>query len=371
MYQFQVRSELGRELVAEQQPKQQIHRTAVSGIRVGSKVPSLNSFRISSRRNRLAGLVLMAGCVVSILSGCGGLILNNRDANAIAESRSGGSALSSISCGTQSLTGAQTKACSVHLDATARKSIVVSLTSSNAALKVPTSVTVSAGATSAGFNAVSSSVTSALSVTIKGYAAGVTKTDVITLYPASTASGASLSKVSCGSQTLTGPTTTSCSVDLSAAASSATAVTLSSNNTALKVPSAVTVAAGAKTASFSATASAVSTTESATISAVSGGVTQTDVLQLEASGTQASTSHQVQLSWIAAPASSDPAVGYLIYRSGATSSSYQRLNSTIDVNTSYTDGTVQSGQSYEYVVKSVDASGIASPPSNATKVTIP
>jgi fibronectin type 3 domain-containing protein len=39
--------------------------------------------------------------------------------------------------------------------------------------------------------------------------------------------------------------------------------------------------------------------------------------------------------------------------------------------TQYTDNTIQSGTAYDYIVKSVDASGTESAPSNVTTVTIP
>jgi len=43
----------------------------------------------------------------------------------------------------------------------------------------------------------------------------------------------------------------------------------------------------------------------------------------------------------------------------------------VDTQTTYVDSTPQSGLSYDYVVKSADASGAESAPSNVTSVTIP
>jgi fibronectin type 3 domain-containing protein len=60
-----------------------------------------------------------------------------------------------------------------------------------------------------------------------------------------------------------------------------------------------------------------------------------------------------------------------IYRSAATSTAYQKLDSSLDTQTSYVDMTVQSGLSYTYIVKSVDLAGIESAPSNPLSVTIP
>ena len=59
-------------------------------------------------------------------------------------------------------------------------------------------------------------------------------------------------------------------------------MSLSSNATAVTVPSSVTVAAGATSASFSATVSAVSTAETATLTASSGGATKTYAISLGA-----------------------------------------------------------------------------------------
>jgi hypothetical protein len=309
---------------------------------------------------------------MTVLSGCGGLVLNS--ANAIADrsgSGSSGVTLSQISCGTQSLTGAQSKACSAYLTATATKSTVVTLKSSNPDLSVPATVTVPAGIRTGGFKIVASAVSKTVSATITATLGSATKTDVITLYPAQgSTSSAKVSKISCGTTTLTGPTTKACSVYLSGAASSATVVTLSSNNAALQVQAAVTVPAGSSTGGFGVTALAVTTTQSATLTATAGGASATDVLQLAGSGGQSTTPHHVNLTW-SPPSSKSPAVvGYNVYRAIA-GSSYARINSATDASTDYTDSSVQSGKTYDYEVTSVDAAGVESIPSNQTNVTIP
>jgi len=63
--------------------------------------------------------------------------------------------------------------------------------------------------------------------------------------------------------------------------------------------------------------------------------------------------------------------GYNIYRSTAGSSAYELLNSSTITETAYVDSSVLSGQIYDYIVESVDASGVASTPSNLASVTIP
>lgn len=93
--------------------------------------------------------------------------------------------------------------------------------------------------------------------------------------------------------------------------------------------------------------------------------------QISLSGSGVAVSHQVDLSWSAPTSSPDPVAGYNVYRAPAGTSSYQLLNSSVDAITTYLDTTVQNGLGYDYVVKSVDASGVESPPSNAITVNIP
>lgn len=83
------------------------------------------------------------------------------------------------------------------------------------------------------------------------------------------------------------------------------------------------------------------------------------------------TSHQVELNWNAPNPTADPVMGYNVYRSPSTSTSFVRLNRSTEPSTGYTDGTVQSGTTYKYIVKSVDAAGVESPASNATTIAIP
>ncbi len=280
--------------------------------------------------------------------------------------------LSKVSCGTQSLTGAQSKDCTVSLSAPATSATTVSLTSSNAALTVPASVVVAAGAETAGFNAVSSSVNQSVSVTITGTMSGVSATDAITLYPsAASAAASTVSKVACGTQTLTGPTTEACTVYVTVAPTSPTSVTLSSSNGVLTVPTSVTIAAGATSASFSAKAAAVTSTQTVTLTATANGASATDVIQVTGTSASQPTQHQVDLSWEVPNPTSDPVVGYHVYRAPSNSSSYTLLSSSVDTQTSYTDTSVQSGSTYAYMVKSVDSKGVESTPSNTTSVTVP
>jgi fibronectin type 3 domain-containing protein len=80
---------------------------------------------------------------------------------------------------------------------------------------------------------------------------------------------------------------------------------------------------------------------------------------------------QVNLSWDAPTSSPDPVAGYNVYRAPSGGTSYQQLNSSVVTQTAYIDLTVASGQTYDYIVESVDASGVTSGPSNMASVTLP
>jgi Abnormal spindle-like microcephaly-assoc'd, ASPM-SPD-2-Hydin len=68
------------------------------------------------------------------------------------------------------------------------------------------------------------------------------------------------------------------------------------------------------------------------------------------------TGYSVNLFWNSTPG----VVGYNVYRSTAPNGTYSRINSTVDANTAYTDGTVASGKTYYYAATSVNSSGLES-----------
>jgi fibronectin type 3 domain-containing protein len=89
------------------------------------------------------------------------------------------------------------------------------------------------------------------------------------------------------------------------------------------------------------------------------------------SGTGVSVSYEVDLSWDAPTSSPDPVAGYNVYRSPSGASSYQQLNSSVVTQTTYVDLTVSNGETYDYIVESVDGSGVTSVPSNTANVAVP
>jgi hypothetical protein len=282
--------------------------------------------------------------------------------------------LSKLSCASKTLTVPATTACSVYLSAAANSQTIVKLSSSISSLKAPVSVNVAAGATSAAFNVTASTLSTKQTALLTATVNGVSQMDSITLNPATTASptnGVTLSRLSCATQTLTGPTWTECSVYLSAPVTSQTVVMLSSNNKALQTPASVNVATGATSAAFKVTASALSSAQPVTLTATANGVSQTDVIQLEGGSTEPTTQHTVQLNWNAPAATADPVVGYHVYRASSGGSNFVLLSPSSDTQTNYDDTTVKSGDKYDYIVRSVDSDGAESAPSNKTTVTVP
>jgi hypothetical protein len=177
----------------------------------------------------------------------------------------------SVVGGTQSSTGTVTLS-----GAAPAGGAQIALSSSNtAAARVPSSVTVVAGATSATFTVSTSAVTTLTAVSISAAYGGVTRTASITVAPAppppATLSSLTLNPTSVigGTQSSTG------AVMLSGPAPAGGAtVMLSSSNGAARVPSSVTVVAGATSATFTVSSSAVTASITATMSAAYGGVTR-------------------------------------------------------------------------------------------------
>jgi fibronectin type 3 domain-containing protein len=81
-----------------------------------------------------------------------------------------------------------------------------------------------------------------------------------------------------------------------------------------------------------------------------------------------SIQHSVDLSWNAS--SSSNVVGYNVYRAGVSGGPYASVTSA-NPGTTFIDGSVQSGQTYYYVVTAVDTSGTESGYSNQVQAVIP
>jgi Cep192 domain 4/HYDIN/CFA65/VesB-like, Ig-like domain/Abnormal spindle-like microcephaly-assoc'd, ASPM-SPD-2-Hydin len=80
--------------------------------------------------------------------------------------------------------------------------------------------------------------------------------------------------------------------------------------------------------------------------------------------------HEADLTWSPPTTSTDPLVGYNVYRS-SSGGAPQVLNTTLVSRTSFADTAVVSGATYAYFVRSVDAEGQESGDSNQISLTIP
>ena len=278
--------------------------------------------------------------------------------------------LDRVSCVARSYASTGTDTCRAFLTTTNSTHLYISLSSNNPAVVVPSGVTVSYYAGTKGFGANIASVTTAQTATITATLNGVSKSFNISLSPSS-ASAAKMSvnaaSIGFGSVVLNTP--------------QEQAVRISSTGTApLTVNSAAVSGTGFSLSggSFPATLSPGQSltlqvqfdpTKSGTFAGQLSIASNASSASIPLSGTGAS--HQVELNWNPPSSSGDPIVGYNVYRASSGSSSFARLNSSVDATAAYTDGTVQSGAAYDYRVTSLNSSGLESSPSNKISVNVP
>jgi len=277
-----------------------------------------------------------------------------------------------LSCSSASMTGSGTDICTVKLNAAAAGSgLAVNLASNNSAVTVPASVTVPAGATTTTFPASVASVTSSQTATLSASANGVTQSFALQLNPARATLSVNATSIAFGdvkvnttaTQSLTLSSTGSAPVTVNSAAITgspfsfsgvAFPLTLNPNQTATLAVEFDPTTAGAATGQLTISSNS-SNNPSATI-ALSG---------------TGQTSYSVAVTWNAPTSSPDPVSGYNVYKAPGGSSTYQLLTSTNSSQLSVTDTNVQDGQSYNYIIESVDSSGNESVPSNVATVTVP
>lgn len=154
---------------------------------------------------------------------------------------------------------------------------VVTLTSGNAVVSPPPSVTVPAGSDRVSFAIATSAVTTDTTVSLSAtHGNGSAFTSLMVL---ARAAPATLASLSLNPTSVVGGNASTGTATLSAAAPSGGAtVTLTSSHAAATVPASVTVAAGTTSATFSVSTSAVSANTSATITGSFGGTTRSAAL---------------------------------------------------------------------------------------------
>jgi hypothetical protein len=239
---------------------------------------------------------------------------------------------------------------------------------------VPASVTVASGSASVGFSATIAAVSSAQTATITATAGTVSKTFAIQLAAAVPTLTINAASIAFGDVTLNTPATQS--------------LTLTSSGTAPVLVSSITISGagfslGSSTLPLTLNPKQTSTlsvqfdpttakTDTGTLTITSNSSSKpTATVALTGIG-EAATAYSVDLTWAAPSSSPDPVAKYNIYRTPSGSSSYQLMGTVSNTQLAYTDSSsVDSGQTYDYIVESVDSSGNESVPSNMASVTIP
>lgn len=216
-----------------------------------------------------------------------------------------------------------------------------------------------AGSVSGAVSIVSTAPNSPTTVALSG--TGVASTYTISVNPTSLSFG-SVTDGSSASQGFTVTNTGNSTVAISglnltgtgySILSGAAAVTLSPNqSTSVSVQFAPTTAGAAN--------GAVNILSNATGSASS--------VSLSGTGVATNVQHTVGLNW---GASTSTVAGYNVYRSTVSGSSYAKVNSALVAGMTFSDPTVQTGQTYYYVATAVDGGGNESVHSNEVAAAIP
>jgi hypothetical protein len=329
--------------------------------------PYARQFPALERIQRPISALLFASISIS-LSGCAGITLNKS-----AQGSSNSVAVRSLTCNPASFTKAGNAACTVVLDAPAPTGgVILGLSSSSATVKVPADVTVPSNSSSASFTANITAVSGALDVTLTGTIDGTSSSFILQLNPSGAILTVSSSNISFGNV----PLNTSATQPITLTSSGNAALTISAVSltgtgfTASGLSPPLTLNPGQTGTLNVQFLPIVANALSGQLSVGSNSVTNPTTL-ISLSGVGGVLSYEVSLTWDAPSGSSDPVAGYSIYRGVSGSSTYQLLNSTVITSTSFADSNVQSGDTYQYYVTSVDSSGVQSDPSNITSVSIP
>ncbi|MBZ5676587.1 MAG: hypothetical protein LAP61_20305 [Acidobacteriia bacterium] len=186
--------------------------------------------------------------------------------------------LSGLVCTPSSILAPGSAGCVVSLTAPAlMPGLVVSLSSSSGAAVVPSSLTVPAGQTSAGFAVTVPSASADQTANVTVTAGLLTSTQTLSIV-----SPAQVSTVACTPTSLASGASSTCTATLNKATPAGTTMTLSSNASALTIPSTLPVSSGATSVQFTVTAGAILSDQSANIVAsVSGSTGATFITLLD------------------------------------------------------------------------------------------
>ncbi len=229
------------------------------------------TFTISPTTTSTSSVIRVGGTVAASLGGRG--ISTAGGSGSVTISQSQG--LSALSCNPITIDTPGTSSCTVTLTRSAPSGgVSVALSSNNSSLTVPASMTVLAGSTNAGFTATAAQVAANATAVVTATLSGASLT-----FPLTLVAPIGVSSLDCNPASVSGGASSSCTVTLTKAAPAGGAVvSLSSSNAAVKVPDAVSAAAGATTARFTANTMVVLARTAATVSASLAGTTASTTL---------------------------------------------------------------------------------------------
>jgi uncharacterized protein (TIGR03437 family) len=172
--------------------------------------------------------------------------------------------LNSLGCSPGTVAASGTVVCTVSLTAAAPTGgVSVALSSSDGALSVPASVTVTAGSSAAAFSATAGTVVANTTATVTASLNGTQKS-----FPVTVTAPVGLSSLSCSPATIDSGSNASCTVSLTTAApTGGVSVALSSSKGALSTPASVTVVGGSRTTTFGVSAGTIDSDATATVTA--------------------------------------------------------------------------------------------------------
>jgi len=281
--------------------------------------------------------------------------------------------LEGLTCASNSMAGSGNDSCTVFLNVAAGSGgFVIGLASNNNAVVVPPTLTVPAGATSAEFSAAVSAVSLTQTATLTASAGGVMQSFALQLAGSGPVLAINSTSLEFGNvnlntvatQTLTLSSSGSLPVTVTAAIVAGSGFSVSGGVLPLSL-------SGGQTAALNVEFNPIVTgPATGTLTIVSTSLTN-PVTVINLSGKGVAASYEVDLTWDAPTISPDPVVGYIVFRSPSGTALFAPINVAVVTQTRFIDTSVKSGQSYDYLVESVDAAGIESAPSNTATAVIP
>lgn len=217
----------------------------------------------------------------------------------------------------------------------------------------------SAGAVNGSISIASNAPNSPLAVSLS--ATGVAATHTLSVSPNSLSFG-SVTDGSTVSKSFTVTNTGNANVSISGMTVSGSSYSLASGG------GSVTLSPNQSTSASVQFAPTTTGTANGSVTIASNATSSATAVSLSGSGVAPTVSHTIALNW--APSSSTVS-GYNLYRSSVSGGSYSKVNASLIGGFNYSDGTVQSGQTYYYVATAVDSSGNESAYSNEVTAIVP